>query len=92
MPIKDDMKHQPNFMDCLSPDFPVGAKDAQGVDAAAMNARERQCPRHPGTGYFMGPYDPMDLAASQRDWDAIRKYEHRLERGGATFTPKETLG
>ena len=84
------MSEHKTFRDYLATNN-VSGLGITSADSAAIDARDRQCPREalePVMGY---PRLPMGWGASERDWEAVKKVNKRKYLGGATIDQGDSL-
>jgi hypothetical protein len=68
------------------------AVDLKSVDGAALEAKNRIKKRNQAYRENTPNTVRYDFEADNRDYRACEKLHKRLQRGGATFTPGDTMG
>jgi hypothetical protein len=64
----------------------------KGMDQSAMQAHQRMRDLHNCDHGPAQPMEPMGWPQMDKDFRAMRKLQHRNERGGSLFTSKDMTG
>src|SRR5580693_3377745 len=87
---KNGETYSNNYTRSYSPDDPIRGRNLKGVDQEALQAKQRL---QEDRGEYPGMTScPEDGERRRHDWKATETVAKRKDRGGATFSPKDTMG